>query len=352
MTVKIRYKKLTKGYCSVFLDIHNGASRFSEFLGIKFKMTPGNPREREEKRSMLKLAETLASQRKVELLQGQHGIEEEYNTNIDFITYAKAFIANHPVKDTRKYYAALKKLTAFAGRERIACFEITESFLRKFVQYLDQRLKGEACHNYFSKLKQIITAATKDYHFRVNPTAEIKVRKHVFLHKDVLNYDEIRLLADTPLGNKEIKQAFLFCCMTGLRHCDVKVLLWKNVRSEILHVIQAKTKIPVTIPLNADALDLLPERLAPDELVFKLPSHAGCQKWLKIWAKNAGIEKHLTWHSSRHSFGTNLIAHGVDVSIASKLLGHTSLVHTQRYVKINDELKAKAIAQLPAIKMA
>ena len=198
---------------------------------------------------MLKLAEMLASKRKLELLKGQHGIEAEYDINVDFIAYARNFIANHLVKETKKYYAALKKMTAFAGKERIACFEITESFLRKFVQNLDLQMRGEACHNYFSKLKQIITAATKDCHFRVNPATDIKIKKRVFLQKDVVNYEEIRLLARTSIGNDEVKRAFLFCCLTGLRHCDVKVLTWKNVKSNLLHVMQAKTKILAYITL-------------------------------------------------------------------------------------------------------
>jgi site-specific recombinase XerD len=61
----------------------------------------------------------------------------------------------------------------------------------------------------------------------------------------------------------------------------------------------------------------------------------------------AKIDKHISWHCGRHSFGTNLIAHGVDVSIASKLLGHTSLANTQRYVSVNDEMKALAISKFP-----
>ncbi|MBK6330461.1 MAG: tyrosine-type recombinase/integrase [Bacteroidetes bacterium] len=61
------------------------------------------------------------------------------------------------------------------------------------------------------------------------------------------------------------------------------------------------------------------------------------------------IEKHISWHCGRHSFGTNLIGFGVDVSIASKLLGHTTLANTQRYVRVNDQMKASAISKFPSI---
>jgi site-specific recombinase XerD len=62
--------------------------------------------------------------------------------------------------------------------------------------------------------------------------------------------------------------------------------------------------------------------------------------------RRAGIEKKITWHNARHSFGTNLIFHGADVTTASSLLGHTSLKHTRRYVHAANELKEKATDKL------
>ena len=58
--------------------------------------------------------------------------------------------------------------------------------------------------------------------------------------------------------------------------------------------------------------------------------------------KRAGIKKKITSHNARHSFGTNLIFQSADVTTASSLLGHSSLKHTQRYIKTAAELKQKA----------
>jgi len=67
---------------------------------------------------------------------------------------------------------------------------------------------------------------------------------------------------------------------------------------------------------------------------------------VKAWVKRAGINKKVTWHNARHSFGTNLIFTNTDVLTASKLLGHTSLRHTQRYVDTAEEMKRKSIDRL------
>ena len=63
---------------------------------------------------------------------------------------------------------------------------------------------------------------------------------------------------------------------------------------------------------------------------------------MKAWVKRAGINKKITWHNLRHSYGTNLILNDVDVVTASKLLGHATLAHTNRYVDTAAELKQKA----------
>jgi site-specific recombinase XerD len=67
--------------------------------------------------------------------------------------------------------------------------------------------------------------------------------------------------------------------------------------------------------------------------------------------ERAEIDKKITWHCARHSFGTNLLVHGADVFVTSKLLGHTSLKHTQRYVRAAEEMKRDALNKLPEIKL-
>ncbi len=106
--------------------------------------------------------------------------------------------------------------------------------------------------------------------------------------------------------------------------------------------MQSKTSKPVHITLNEDAIKLLGQPGKGDSYIFNLPSANGPNKSLKAWVKRAGIKKKITWHNARHSFGTNLIFFGHDVTTASKLLGHSTLRHTLRYVNTANELKQKA----------
>jgi site-specific recombinase XerD len=109
-----------------------------------------------------------------------------------------------------------------------------------------------------------------------------------------------------------------------------------------MNIEQSKTERAVNINLNSTALKLLEQGAKLNDLVFDLPTANGANKSLKAWVKRAGIEKKITWHNARHSFGTNLIFHGADVTTASTLLGHSTLKHTQRYVTAAKELREKA----------
>lgn len=106
---------------------------------------------------------------------------------------------------------------------------------------------------------------------------------------------------------KYLKQAFLFACFCGLRYSDIKWLEWGKIQKiksgEMqVEIKQQKTGEPLYLPLSANALQWLPERgLAKDsDKVFALPHVSTVEKFLPIWAKDAGINKHITFHVSRH----------------------------------------------------
>ena len=80
-------------------------------------------------------------------------------------------------------------------------------------------------------------------------------------------------------------------------------------------------------------------------------SRTNLNQYLIAWAKKAGIEKPLGFHVARRTFGTFALQYGGDLATVSKLLGHTSLKHTQRYLKTDSEQARRVIANLPEIDM-
>ena len=166
--------------------------------------------------------------------------------------------------------------------------------------------------------------------------------------KDILLIEELELLAKTPIKNLEVKNAFIFSAITGLRWCDVKNLKWNNIdlKTQYLNISQSKTNQIVSIDLNEIAIKILENSKKDGEYVFKLPSANGANKIIKAWVKRAGINKNITWHNARHSFGTNLVLMDTNILKTSKLLGHTSLKHTQRYIHLAAVLKERTTDKL------
>jgi site-specific recombinase XerD len=55
---------------------------------------------------------------------------------------------------------------------------------------------------------------------------------------------------------------------------------------------------------------------------------------LKAVGEMAGIGTRLHSHLAGHSFATCMLSNGTRIEHVSKMLGHTTIKHTQRYAKV------------------
>ena len=63
-------------------------------------------------------------------------------------------------------------------------------------------------------------------------------------------------------------------------------------------------------------------------------SRQGFWKIVKYYADAAGIKKHITPHTLRHSFAAHLLENGAKLSDIKEMLGHADLSSTQIYVQM------------------
>lgn len=319
---------------------------------ITYVQNPRTATERQERKEKRQLADRMAARMEVDELYAITMLDKGFRCNINFFDYCDEFIERKaPHCEMRTYRAVVEKLKAFNKGKKLLCSEITEEFLISFKDYLNSTLNGSTPFNYFKKLKRIIKEATIAKHFKADPCQYLKNIKGISAEKDVLTLEETILLSDTHCSNDNVKRAFLFSCLSGLRFCDVKALVWSNIsRDNVLTIVQIKTKEKLVMPLHPNAVDLLGKRKKSGEsLVFDLPTHTGCLKILKKWTSEAEIDKHITWHCSRHTFATSLVFEEVGINTVSSLLGHKDLKQTQIYVRTAELSKTNAINKLPNI---
>ena len=78
-------------------------------------------------------------------------------------------------------------------------------------------------------------------------------------------------------------------------------------------------------------------------LVFQLPSLSSVERAVRKWAAEAGIKKHVTFHTSRHSYATMALMAGADLYTISKLLGHRDINTTTIYAAVVDAKRDAAV---------
>lgn len=382
---KLGAKVLSDGRESLFLDFYLGydmavssktgkeykrVNNKREYLSLYLWQAPRTPMERQQNKETLEVAKRLRFERGQQLLEDAEGYRLKKDRDINFLDWMWAYYEAYTKADKRHIKRAytvfidfLNATTEYAKfANRIKPQQLTKEMMVAFTEYLQGRFVGDGAHTLYARFKKVVKAAVEADVMRKNPTSMVSIKvDNGTLKKDILSQDEIVCLIDThyPGENPNIRRAFIFCLYCGLRWCDVKDLTFANVdfSNRLLKFEQAKTKghstaSSVVIPLNDGLLSLIGQPSTEgnrDEVIFPLPSHNMCLKALRHWTKRAGIEKHITWHCARHSFATNILSNGANIKTVASLLGHSSLQHTEKYLRAVDSLKEAAINSLPGL---
>lgn len=70
---------------------------------------------------------------------------------------------------------------------------------------------------------------------------------------------------------------------------------------------------------------------------YKRLTPRSIQRIINKYTKLAGITKHVTPHTMRHSFATDLLMNGADIRSVQAMLGHSNISTTQVYTHVTDQ---------------
>lgn len=133
---------------------------------------------------------------------------------------------------------------------------------------------------------------------------------------------------------------FLVSCYTGLRISDVLARSRNDFEHHILEFISIKTKIRQLVGINQKCRNIINEN---EKLFIDKKAEVNINAQLKSIAKFCNIKKNIYFHVARHSFATNYLLNGGKVENLQKLLGHTKITTTMKYVHIIDEEAALTV---------
>lgn len=325
--VKIRRKKLANGNVSLYLAIYINGHREYEFLRL-YLIHEKTKADKDRNKQTLALANSIKAQRIVDIQNGAHGFKSDYKEQTLFFDYYIALTVKRKKKESKgnfsNWSSCLRHLRKYEPRKNITFADITPKWVQGFKDYLENEAEAFGCdrrerkdkrplsqnskQSYFNKLRACLRQAYEDGIIRKNPMQGIQGFSTQEGTRQYLSLEEVRAMAAADCDYPEIKRAFLFSCLTGLRRSDIELLTWGEVTTlngrTRLVFRQKKTGGQEYLDITPQAAELIGDRAnhKPTDKVFgdiRYPSDTNDS--LRIWALRAGIDKHISFHCGRHT---------------------------------------------------
>ena len=257
----------------------------------------------------------------------------------------------------------IKKFKTFAGNQDIRFEEINQSLLNRFKIYLatskEKKVSERSIMNTLVVIRTIFNRAIKDgiveqkhYPFGKNKV-KIKFPETI---KIGLNEDEIIAIEELDLEEKTTiwhsRNIFLFSFyLAGIRVSDVLRVKWSDIKADRLHYRMGKNKKVDSLKMPLKVKHILEyykeDKRSQEDYIFPelkkaIPnnekdlytkSKTATKKfnyYLKQIAKQAEINKKITMHIARHSFG-NIAGDKISPQMLQKLYRHSHLSTTIGY---------------------
>ena len=278
-------------------------------------------------------------------------LKEEFSIKKDksFLDFVIKNIENSLSKESTKQNLLSTYTLLAKFKSHIDFKELTPEFIFDFENFLfSSDLQTNTVAKHMKHFKTFVNLAIDKGHLNLNdyPFRRYRIKtlksRHTFLLPDELEKLEILELTGKKMKYQHSLEAFLFCCYTGLRYSDFTQLSEKNLvfienRPWIVFTtIKTSTEVqlPLALLFEGKAWKLLRKHQKHLDEFFRIKANSTVNKDLMRIGKLAGIQKHFSFHSARHTNATLLIYKGVNITTVQKLLGHRDVSTTQIYSEV------------------
>lgn len=275
-------------------------------------------------------------------------IHEDTAVENKLIPFGRKWIENSPIRESTKsnLNTTLSLLETFSSG--ITFRQLDYKTLLSFEQFLkNKKLGTNTIAKHFRHIRTILNEAIRQGLItkELSPFTEYKI-KTTESHHTYLLPEELEKLEHITLSRKRHAlchslDAFLFCCYTGLRYSDFIRMEQKNfIQSDngLWMVFKSQktgavTQLPLSHLFQGKAVRILCRYTDINDFFHIKPNASGNKDLIRI-GKLAGLAKHFSFHTARHTNATLLLYKGVQLATVQKLLGHRNIKTTQVYGEV------------------
>lgn len=324
--------------------------------------------------------------------------KDESKADSGFVDYMEQYIAGikgiRAENTVKKYVTALNKLREYEkDTRRILKFsDIDIEFYNSFQRWTYG--KGLAANSFGTLIKSIKHTMREAYYaglcdnlrgiehpdfVTINEETdkiyltdeEIEAIFNVGITPEAIRMEFEEYAATTPenmrrkvQSMKLVRERFLIGAYSGLRVSDFRRLDALHFGEQTIKIRMVKTGKAVVVPIHANIRKILAEGFDASVKI----SDQKMNEHLKDLARLAGIKDEVIiteniagrdipkkykkyelvcTHTARRSFATNALKAGVPLASISKILGHTKIATTERYLRMTAEENAEALLAHP-----
>jgi integrase len=282
------------------------------------------------------------------------------------------------------YFCTVRQFVEyFTAKKYKTANEVTSKEAEEYMAYRwKDGISGATYNDILNRLRIVFSMALPE---QENPFKGIKTKPKHTEERQAFTEEQLqqiwRTLADSSfhiMHKEEVEILLTLALNTGLRLGDLCNLQWKSIDLDkrLIKITPSKTKESsgkkVLLPMNDRVYDVLRKQHAlTAENNQVLPQLANRYAYNKDGISHdiirllevAGIQtkeeadtthrkeriSRYSFHSFRHTFASMLIANGVAPITVSKLLGHTTLNMTNRYVHLAEKSARSAVSKLDSV---
>lgn len=276
------------------------------------------------------------------------GYFDHYSVLWRTTSFDGVYLWRHP--NRTRYYEILMSIVGRTPQWS----DITDRNLRLFVETITENLCANSARTICAELKAIINEFHGEENIPSQKYAKIltvtpEASEAVYLSRKELQ----RIYTYLPFTPKEqaVKSVFLIQALTGARRGDAERLTMANVNHDTntIHYTAQKTHRTVECPLHDWLPEFLPkntEELSRRTKLYQADFNRILRFICRLCAINVPVTifrhgkestlpkwKFVSSHTARRSYATNLMLWGADINLIAKLMGHTNVQMTMRYIK-------------------